>query len=160
MKFSTIIASTFAVLAASAPASVVEERAVFNASQLNELSFNVTDFNYLLSLNALDLTRFQTLGVSNNLNILIFQDLFNAQVFSLNALLQFQQLSTLLAIASTGIFDKFDLSSLSLGDLNLGLINGIGAVDLAQFIDATLVPQIEIIANEGEWTLIWGSTGR
>ncbi|CAM1511328.1 Fc.00g088410.m01.CDS01 [Cosmosporella sp. VM-42] len=154
MKFSTVLASTFAALAAAAPAPALQERAAFNASQLNDLTFDQTDLNYLLAINSLDLTKFQTLGLTNNLNLLIFQELFNAQVFSLGALLQFQQLQTLLAIASTGVFDKLDLSPLVLGAVNLGLIEGIAEVDLVQFIDQKNAPQIEIIADEADTTII------
>ncbi|KAF4974474.1 hypothetical protein FDECE_18665, partial [Fusarium decemcellulare] len=56
--------------------------------------------------------------------------------------------STRLSIAGTGIFDSLDLSRLSLGSVNLGLIQDIGRVDLAQFIDQRLVPQITVIAQE------------
>jgi hypothetical protein len=56
----------------------------------------------------------------------------------------------MLAIAETGIFDQFELSRLDLGNLNLGLINGIAGLNLAQFIDAALQPQINIISKEGE----------
>ncbi|RSL52421.1 hypothetical protein CEP53_008097 [Fusarium sp. AF-6] len=114
----------------------------------NELAFGQVDLNYLLKVNDLDLRLFQNLGRRNNLNVVIFQDLFLSKEFDLQSLLQFQQLSTLLSIAQTGIFDSFDLSRLSLGSVELGLIRDLGRVNLAQFIDQSLVPQITIIAQQ------------
>ena len=56
----------------------------------------------------------------------------------------------MLAIAETGIFDQFELSGLQLGGLNLGLIDGIGGLDLTQFIDAAARPKITVIAKQGK----------
>ncbi|KAF4469125.1 hypothetical protein FALBO_3996 [Fusarium albosuccineum] len=180
MKFSTILVSAFATLAAAAPGfPAFQPRAALNDSRDGrdgreggegrdgreggrggdgrdgrdggrdgQLAFGQLDLNYLLKVNELDLGLFQTLGRRNNLNVIVFQELFTSQQFSLESLLQFQQLSTLLSIAGTGIFDNLDLSRLSLGSVNLGLIQDIGRVDLAQFIDQRLVPQITVIAQE------------
>ena len=56
----------------------------------------------------------------------------------------------LLAIASTGVFNAFDLGRLNLGGLNLGLVNSLGALELGQFIEASLRPQVAVIAGQGE----------
>ncbi|KAM0372603.1 hypothetical protein ACHAPY_009627 [Fusarium culmorum] len=113
-----------------------------------ELAFGQVDLNYLLQVNQLDLVRLQTLSIKNRFDVNIFADLFAADQFSIKSLLQLQQLSTMLAIAETGIFDQFELSSLKLGDLNLGLIDGIGGIDLTQFIDAATRPKITVIAKQ------------
>lgn len=156
MKFSTILVSAFAAFSAATPTpEVIAERGAVNSSSeanRNGLAFNQVDLNYLLKINDLDLRLLQTLSRKNNLNLQEFRDLFRADVFSLEVLLQLQQLSTLLAIADTGIFDRFDLSRLPLGDLKLGLIEGIARLDLAEFIDKALRPQIIIIAKQGGWT--------
>ncbi|KAH7244342.1 uncharacterized protein BKA55DRAFT_82838 [Fusarium redolens] len=112
------------------------------------LAFSQVDLNYLLRVNQLNLGKLQVLSQRNNFNVVVFQDLFASRDFSLQSLLQLQQLSTMLAIAETGIFDQFELSRLDLGNLNLGLINGIAGLNLAQFIDAALKPQITIISKE------------
>ncbi|OAQ86772.1 hypothetical protein VFPFJ_00846 [Purpureocillium lilacinum] len=156
MKFSTMFAGAFAALAVAAPApapapetdsTALEARRKFDAGNLNNLIFKQQDLNYLLSINSLDLGLFQTLGVNNNLDLLIFQELFNVQVFDINSLVRFAQLQTLLAISGTGVFNAFDLSTLNLGGLNLGLIGGVGGVQLGQFIDAGVIPQIGAIAG-------------
>ncbi|KEY65046.1 hypothetical protein S7711_08436 [Stachybotrys chartarum IBT 7711] len=150
MKFSAILAGTFAVLASSAPttsAVAVQERAVFDPTLLNNLVFNQVDLNYLLQLNSLDLGLFQHLALQNNLDALLFQQVFNSQVFDVQSLLRFQQLQTLLAVAQTGVLNGFDLASLQLGVLDLGLINGIAGVNLGPFINAANIPQIQIIAG-------------
>ncbi|RGP67535.1 hypothetical protein FLONG3_8461 [Fusarium longipes] len=113
-----------------------------------ELSFGQVDLNYLLKVNDLDLVKLQTLSIKNKFDANVFSDLFSADEFSIKSLLELQQLSTMLSIAETGIFDKFELSSLKLGDLDLGLIDGIGSVDLTQFIDAATRPKITLIAKQ------------
>ncbi|KAH7328077.1 hypothetical protein B0I35DRAFT_403509 [Stachybotrys elegans] len=156
MKFSAVFAGAFAALAAAAPttspatSSAIQERAVFDASQLNNLIFAQQDFQYLLNLNSLDLVLFQNLALNNGFNALAFQGLFNAQAFDINALLQFQQLQTFLTIAQTGVFNGVNLAGLQLGGLgglNFGLINGIAGVNLQQFINVANIPQIQLIAG-------------
>ncbi|OAA61344.1 hypothetical protein ISF_05423 [Cordyceps fumosorosea ARSEF 2679] len=159
MKFSTLIAAAFGAVATAAPAaepaSALEPRRSFDfGGQFNNLIFRQSDFNYLLNINSLDLGLFQQLGINNNLNLLLFQDIFNVNSFNLNSLLQFQQLQTLLAIAGTGALSGFDLGGLALGGLNLGLVNGIGGVDLRQFVSSTSIPQIESIASQVSTTII------
>ncbi|KAF5021869.1 hypothetical protein F66182_6096 [Fusarium sp. NRRL 66182] len=177
MKFSLFFVAAYAAFASAAPGIVStfsQERARLNESEprrdgedvgeggrdgrkdgrqdqdrnRGDLAFNQIDLNYLLKVNELDLDKFQTLGRRNNLDVTIFVDLFSAQEFSLRSLLELQQLSTLLSIAETGIFDRFELSGLELGGLELGLIEDIASIDLAQFIDAALKPKITIVAQE------------
>ncbi|SPJ72047.1 uncharacterized protein FTOL_01775 [Fusarium torulosum] len=113
-----------------------------------DLAFGQVDLNYLLEVNELNLVKLQELSGKNNFDITIFADLFASKDFSLKQLLELQQLSTMLKIAETGIFDEFELSKLELGGLNLGLIDGIASIDLTQFIDAALKPKITIIAKK------------
>lgn len=171
MKLSTILAGTFAALATAAPAAAPEpqgqqetsialpvfERGSFDAGRLNNLNFKQRDINYLFKLNSLDLGLLQRLGRQNNFNIIAFQDLFNNNAFNLNAILQFQQLQTILAIAQTGVFNQFDLAALNLGGLNLGVINGIGGFDIGTIIGGGLGPQIQNVVNTGKFsgTLIY-----
>jgi hypothetical protein len=115
-----------------------------------ELAFGQVDLNYLLKVNELDLVKLQTLSIKNKFDVNVFSDLFSADEFSIKSLLELQQLSTMLSIAETGIFDKFELSALKLSDLDLGLIDGIGSIDLTQFIDAATRPKITVIAKQGE----------
>ena len=117
-----------------------------------ELAFGQVDLNYLLKVNELNLVKLQTLSIKNNFDVNVFSDLFAADEFSIKSLLELQQLSTMLAIAETGIFDQFELSGLQLGGLNLGLIDGIGGLDLTQFIDAAARPKITVIAKQGKLT--------
>jgi hypothetical protein len=115
-----------------------------------DLIFGQVDLNYLLEVNELNLVKLQELSGVNNFDITIFADLFASKDFSLKQLLELQQLSTMLKIAETGIFDEFELSKLELGGLNLGLIDGIASIDLTQFIDAALKPKITVIAKKGK----------
>ncbi|KAJ4164698.1 hypothetical protein LMH87_006360 [Akanthomyces muscarius] len=159
MKFSTLIAAAFGAVVTAAPAPALEPAALearksFDFGQLNNLVFKQSDFNYLLNINSLNLNLFQQLGRNNNLNVLLFQDVFNVNSFDLNSLLQFQQLQTLLAIAGTGALNGFDLGGLALGNLNLGLVGGIGGVDLRQFVNSASIPQIETIAKTVSTTII------
>ncbi|KAM0340331.1 hypothetical protein ACHAPU_010544 [Fusarium lateritium] len=116
------------------------------------LAFGQVDLNYLLKVNELNLVKLKELGSENNFDIGAFNDLFASKDFSLKQLLELQQLSTVLKIAETGIFDTFELSRLDLGGLNLGLIDGIASIDLTKFIDSVLKPKITIIAKEGKST--------
>lgn len=114
------------------------------------LAFGQVDLNYLLQVNELNLVKLKQLSGENNFDITVFADLFASKDFSLKQLLELQQLSTVLKIAETGIFDKFELSRLELGGLNLGLIDGIASIDLTKFIDAALKPKITVIAKKGK----------
>lgn len=159
MKLSTILAGALVALVSAAPTEspsslteprdAMEQRGAFDAKKLNNLNFKQQDLNYLRKLNNVDLQVFQNLGRNNNFNVLVFQDLFNSNNFNLNSLLQFQQLNTILAIAGTGIFNGIDLAQLNFGALNLGLVGGIGGVNLDQFIEVVNLPQIQTIASQG-----------
>ncbi|KAJ0319480.1 hypothetical protein COL5a_010188 [Colletotrichum fioriniae] len=162
MRFSTIILSTLTAFAAAAPvADTLEPRQGngnnnnnnnknnIDLANLNNLQgFRNLDLNYLLALNNLNLQGLGQLGQVNNLNLAAFQNLFAAQNFDLNALLQLQQLSTVLAIQQQGVFGNVNLAQLNLGGLNLGLIGGVGQVNLGQFIDQGLVGQINQVVQQ------------
>lgn len=172
MKFSTILSGLFAATAIAAPVSsstattteardVVDTspnplsaRTVFNAGSFNNLRFNQIDLRYLQGLNAFDLQLFQTLSVRNNLDVVFFQNVFNAQVFDINALLQLQSLHTLLLIGRTGVFNSFDLRGLQFSNLNFGLINSLAGVDLVQFIDTSFSSQIQTVADAGKFSFL------
>ncbi|KAM7206846.1 hypothetical protein V8F20_002552 [Naviculisporaceae sp. PSN 640] len=146
MKFTTIFVSAFAALAAAAP---MEKRAEFDISLLNNLNgFQQVNLNYLLKINSLDLSLLGGLGQLNNFNILGFQNLFQAQQFDLNALLQLQQLQTLLQFSQLGLFNGFDLQQLQLQQLQLGLLGNVGAVNLGQFISPNVVTQVQTVASQ------------
>lgn len=159
MKFTTLLAGVFAAVVVAAPAAEpedetfeVEKRNAIDLGKVNNLNLKQQDLRYLQSVNSLDLALLQRLGLNNNLNVIQFQGLFNNQAFDLNAILQFQQLQTLLTIAQTGVFNTFDLSTLNLGGLNLALINGIGGINLGQFITPAVAPQVTTIANGGKFS--------
>lgn len=146
MKFS--IFATLATVATAIPTA--EKRTKIDTNQLNKLVMKQTDLNYLLGVNKLDLGLFQNLGIHNRFDIIQFQSLFNSGSFDLTSILRFQQLHTLLIIANTGVFNNFDLSTLNLGGIDLALINNLGGVNLGQFIDVSVVPQIQTISSEGK----------
>ncbi|KXH67136.1 hypothetical protein CSAL01_06234 [Colletotrichum salicis] len=154
MRFSTIILSTLTAFAAAAPVTDTLKPRQGNKNNidlanLNNLQgFRNLDLNYLLALNNLNLQGLGQLGQVNNLNLAAFQNLFAAQNFDLNALLQLQQLSTVLAIQQQGVFGNANLAQLNLGGLNLGLIGGVGQVNLGQFIDQGLVGQINQVVQQ------------
>lgn len=115
--------------------------------QLNGFVFNHLDLSYVASINPLDLNRLEKLAVNNHLDVVSFKPLFNSPSFDINSLLKLQQLSTLLAIASTGLLDHFDLSTLPLGGLNLGLLGNLKGLNLGSLVDPNLVPQILPVAK-------------
>jgi hypothetical protein len=146
MKFSTILVPALAAVATAAP---TEKRSNFDLSGLNNLSgFNNLNLNYLLNINSLDLQLLQTLGSVNNFNILSFQNLFSSNQFDLQSILQLQQLEMFLQLGQLGLFDGFDLGSLNLNALQLGLINNVNSVDLSQFISSSVLPQVQTIAAQ------------
>ncbi|KAK1596357.1 uncharacterized protein LY79DRAFT_667392 [Colletotrichum navitas] len=156
MRFTSIIAAAFAVVATAAPTTAVEPRGNVNLAALNNLQgFNNLDLNYLLALNQLNLGGLNQLGQVNNLNLAAFQGLFASQNFDLNALLQLQQLSTLLAIQQQGLFNNnINLAQLNFGALNFGLINNLGAINLGQFIDPNLIGQITQVVQQSSVVLV------
>ena len=155
MKPFNLLTSMLIPLAAAAPfqntQSIIKERAAFDLTQLNNLTnFNQVNLNYLLNINTLDLQLLSVLGSVHNFNILGFRDLFQAPSFDVQRLLQLQQLQTLLQFQRLGLFNTFDLAGLKLDLLQLGLINGVGVLDLAQFIPKNVVGQVETVAGQGE----------
>ena len=158
MKFTTVIVSALASVAAAAPTKQVEERSFnFDLASLNNLqSFNSVDLNYLGQINNIDLQLLLALGQNQGLQLNSFNSLFQSSNFDLAAALQLQQLQTLLAIAGTGVFQGFDLSGFNLNQqvLQLGLINDLNTFNLGGVIDQSLVPQITSIAQQfGEFLL-------
>ncbi|KAK1674796.1 hypothetical protein BDP55DRAFT_729442 [Colletotrichum godetiae] len=163
MRFSTIILSTLTAFAAAAPVTDTLEPRQGNNNNKNNIDlanlnnlqgFRNLDLNYLLALNNLNLQGLGQLGQVNNLNLAAFQNLFAAQNFDLNALLQLQQLSTVLAIQQQGVFGNVNLAQLNLGGLNLGLIGGVGQVNLGQFIDQGLVGQINQVVQQSSVVVV------
>ncbi|KAI5866760.1 hypothetical protein GGS23DRAFT_287319 [Durotheca rogersii] len=154
MKASTIFVSALAAFATAAPtapaatAPEAEKRAVVNLGQFNNFNFANLDLQYLLAINGFNLQAFAQLGAFNNLNIGGFQNLFVNNAFDINALLQLQQIALLSQLGSLGIFGNFDLSTLQLGAINLGLINGIGNFNIGSLIDQSLIPQIQAIIQQ------------
>ncbi|OLN97308.1 hypothetical protein CCHL11_01288 [Colletotrichum chlorophyti] len=154
MRFSAVVVSALAAVAFAAP-TTNEPRNNIDLNSLNNLQgFKNLDLNYLLALNNLNLQNFGQLGQINNLNLAAFQGLFASQNFDLNSLLQLQQLSTLLAIQQQGLFGNVNLAQLNLGGLNFGLIQNIGGVNLGQFIDQALLPQITQIVQQSPIVIV------
>lgn len=147
MRFSTILSGAFAALAVAAPTT--EKRGVFNASSFNNLGFNSLDLGYLNVINSLDLQLLQQLSIQNNFNALAFEQVFNSQILDINSLLLIQQLQTVLQLGSLGVFNAFDLATLELQQLQLGLIANVGSFSVSSLIDPALVPQIQTIVAQG-----------
>jgi len=148
MKVATFFVSALATLVAAAPTSV-DKRATFDLTQLNNLnSFSQVNLNYLLNINSLQLGNLGLLGQVNNFDILAFQNLFQAQQFDLQAILQLQQLQMLLQFQQLGLFNGFDLAGLQLAQLQLGLLNNVAVVDLGQFIQPSVIGQVQNVASQ------------
>ncbi|KAK4126212.1 hypothetical protein N657DRAFT_298753 [Parathielavia appendiculata] len=153
MKPVTFLFSALATLAAAAPTAPVtdlEERSfAFDVNAFHGFkSFSQVNLNYLLNINSLQLGLLGNLASVNNLNILQFQPLFQQQVFDISALLQLQSLHTFLQIHQLGVLSGFDLASLQLQHLNLGLLNNVGVLDLQQFISPNVVGQVQTVASQ------------
>lgn len=155
MKPVTFLVSALATLAIAAPAAPVtdlEARSFnFDINALNGLqNFQQVNLNYLLNINSLQLGLLGNLANINNFNVLQFQGLFQQQSFDIAALLQLQSLQTFLQIHQLGVLSGFDLASLQLQQLNLGLLNNIGVVDLQQFISPNVIGQVQSVASQRE----------
>ncbi|KAH6659672.1 hypothetical protein BKA67DRAFT_24445 [Truncatella angustata] len=148
MKFAAVIVSALAAVAYAAPAKKEETRAVVDASLFNNFAFNSQDLQYLSVINSLDFQVLQQLASVNNLNLNGFSSLFSNQAFDVNGLLQLQQIQNLIQLQQLGVLGGFDLSTLALSQVNLGLINNIGGVDLTKFVNAALLPQIQTIIQQ------------
>ncbi|KAI0913697.1 hypothetical protein F4824DRAFT_295951 [Ustulina deusta] len=156
MKVSTIFVSALAAVASAAPAATttVEKRTAIDLSAFNQFSFANENLQYFNAINLFNLQAFEQLGSFNNLNIAAFQGLFSNNVFDLNALLQLQQVALLSQLGSLGVFSNFDLSTISLGGLNLGLVSSIGGFDIGSLVDTSLVPQIQAIIQQAQFAAI------
>ncbi|KAI1757366.1 hypothetical protein F4782DRAFT_226492 [Xylaria castorea] len=149
MKASTIFVSALAAVASAAPATTIsEKRSAVDLSSFNQFAFANQNLQYFNAINAFDLQAFEQLAAFNNLNIAGFSGLFSNNAFDLNALLQLQQVALLSQLGGLGVFSNFDLSSLQLGGLNLGVVNGIGGFDIGSLIDASLQPQIQSVIQQ------------
>ncbi|KAI6090161.1 hypothetical protein F4821DRAFT_37370 [Hypoxylon rubiginosum] len=149
MKASTIFASVFAAVATAAPTSTVsEKRGSVDLGSFNNFSFANQDLQYLLAINGFNLQAFAQLAAFNNLNIGGFQELFVSNSFSLNDILQLQQIALLSQLGGLGVFGNFDLSALQVNVFDLGLINGIGGFNVADLVDQSLTPQIQAVIQQ------------
>lgn len=144
--------ATLAIAAPAAPATDLEARSfAFDVNQFNNFrNFNQVNLNYLLNINSLQLGLLGNLANVNNFNVLQFQGLFQQQAFDIQALLQLQSLHTFLQINQLGVLGGFDLASLQLQHLNLGLLNNVGVLDLQQFISPNVVTQVQSVASQRE----------
>ncbi|KAH8166236.1 hypothetical protein CIB48_g2008 [Xylaria polymorpha] len=147
MKASTIFVSALAAVASAAP-TTTEKRTSVDLSAFNQFAFANQNLQYFNAINVFNLQAFEQLAAFNNLNIGGFQGLFSNNVFDINALLQLQQVALLSQLGGLGVFSNFDLSTLQLGGLNLGLVNSIGGFDIGSLIDASLQPQIASIIQQ------------
>jgi hypothetical protein len=158
MKFTTIIVSALATLAAAAPApaeKAVEQRAVnFDANLFSK--FGGQNFAYFGSTNNFDFQLLQQLALQQNFDILAFQGLFQANAqFDIANLLAFGQLHTITQLAGLGVFNGFDLGGLALGGFGLGagafnfgvLQNGIGNFGLGSLIQGNQLSTIQQVTS-------------
>lgn len=153
MKCTTFLVSALATLAAAAPTSTeVDKRAfAFDINAFNGLAnFNQVNLNYLLNINSVQLNLLGNLANVNNFNIGQFQGLFQQQAFDIQGLLQLQTVHTLLQFHQLGVLNGFDLGSVQLQLLNLGLLNNVGVLDLQQFIQPNVVGQVQSVASQRE----------
>jgi ABC-type oligopeptide transport system substrate-binding subunit len=149
MKVTSIVVGLCAALATAAPTELVSRKNKHDVSSLNNLNkFNSQDIQYVNNLNNLDLNLFNELSEVNNFNIFSFESLFQSNSFDLESLLQLAQVQTLLQFANEGLFNGIDLSSFNLNSVNLGLVQNVGSVDLSQFIQQSVVPQVQVIAAQ------------
>lgn len=121
--------------------------AQFDLAQLNNGAFKNLDLAYLNVLNKVDLNALGALAVQQNLNLAAFQNIFNAQAFDLNAILQLQQLVQLQQLQQLGLLGGVNLAALQLNALNLGLIGNVGAVNLQQFVNADIRNQVQAVVS-------------
>ncbi|KAI8947723.1 hypothetical protein F4801DRAFT_495059 [Xylaria longipes] len=149
MKASTIFVSALAAVASAAPATTTPvKRTAVDLNAFNQFGFANQNLQYFNALNAFNLQAFEQLAAFNNLDIAGFESLFSNNVFDINALLQLQQVALLSQLGGLGVFSNFDLSTLQLGGLDLGVVNAIGGFDIASLIDASLQPQIQAVIQQ------------
>lgn len=155
MKASTIFVSALAAVASAAPTTTtMEKRTGVDLNAFNQFGFANQNLQYFNAINGFNLQAFEQLAAFNNLNILGFQGLFSNNVFDINALLQLQQVALLSQLGGLGVFGNFDLSTIQLGGLNLGVVNAIGGFDIGSLIDASLQPQIQSIIQQTQLSTV------
>ncbi|KAI0972590.1 hypothetical protein F4678DRAFT_44092 [Xylaria arbuscula] len=155
MKTSTIFVSALAAIASAAPAtSTTEKRTSVDLGAFNGFSFANQNLQYFNAINLFDLQAFEQLSSFNNLDIAAFQGLFSNNVLDINSLLQLQQVALLSQLGGLGVFSNFDLSTLNLGSLNLGLVQSLGGFDVSSIIDSSLVPQIQAIIQQTQFATV------
>ncbi|KAI3329211.1 hypothetical protein HD806DRAFT_276223 [Xylariaceae sp. AK1471] len=155
MKASTIFVGALAAVASAAPTTTTttEKRGqAIDPNAFNQFGFANQNLQYFNAINSFNLQAFEQLGAFNNLNIGNFQGLFSNNVFDLNSLLQLQQVALLSQLGGLGVFGNFDLSTINLGGLNLGLVNSISSFDVSSLIDVNLVPQIQSVIQQAQIT--------
>jgi hypothetical protein len=152
MKLTFIISALATLVAAAPTATDVDKRSfAFDINSFNGLkNFQQVNLNYLLNINSVQLGLLGNLANTNNFNIGQFQGLFQQQSFDIQALLQLQQLHTFLQINQLGVLGGFDLATLQLQQLNLGLLNNVGVLDLQQFIQPNVIGQVQSVASQRE----------
>ncbi|KAJ1331766.1 hypothetical protein MN608_05228 [Microdochium nivale] len=155
MKFSAITSvlclATSAVLAAPAAPAPVTERATLSLDAFNNFRFANLDLAYLQAVNGLDLQALANLQLRNNLDLAVLQGLFRDDVFSVDRLLQLQQVALLSQLSAAGAFPAgLDLSRLQLAGAGLkfaqlGLVAGF---PLGSLIDQRVQPQLKVIVQQ------------
>lgn len=145
-----MLVSALAAVASAAPASTkTEKRTAVDLNAFNQFSFQNQDLQYFNAVNGLDLNALVQLSAVNNLNLDVFQSIFVQDAIDVNALLQLQQVALLSQLGGLGIFGNFDLASLQINALDLGILGGaIGGFDVASLIDQALVPQIQTVIQQ------------
>ena len=163
MQFTSVIVCALAALVSAAPAPQGDAQKQAQLEQqkqaLNNLQFKNIDVAYALAVNRLDNNGLTSLVASlaqaNNLNLGAFQSIFNNNVFDVNALLQIQQLQLLGQLQALGALNNVNLAALQLQVLNLGVIQNLGGINLVQFVNPAVVPQVrDVVNNAGTYSLL------
>lgn len=163
MKFTSVIVCALAAIVSAAPAPQGDAQKAAELEQqkqaLNNLQFKNLDVAYAFAVNSLDVNGLNALVANlaqvNNLNLAAFQGVFNNNVFDINALLQIQQLQLLGQLQALGALNNVNLAALQLQALNLGVIQNLGAVNLVQFVNPSVVPQVQdVVNNAGTYSLL------
>lgn len=147
MKPVTFLVGALATLVAAAPTKEVSKRGG-GFDGINNFNFANENFAYLSSIDSLDFALLAQLGSVNGFDVFNnFNGLFSSSAFDIQSILAFQQLQTVLQLAQVGVFNQFDLASLSFNSLDLGLINNIGGFDINSLINSAVVPQIQQVIS-------------
>lgn len=151
MKFSAItsvVCMASAALAAPAAPASVEERALVQLAPFNNFKFANLDLAYLQAINGFDLQSFVNLQLKNNLNLSGFQSLFVEDAFTVNKILQLQQVALLSQLSAIGAFGNLDLSRVQLGQFNFAQIAAVANFPLNNVVDQLLKPQLQLIVQQ------------